>query len=299
MLMLRDDVDIKALMHNKTTYYELAHTGKSAAKPTICLRSIPDTCWERNRQYTEGWTDNRWIGGVPIKEPTTHMCRLQCPRNGPTDIRDIYRSACQHSSSVTSNLFPPKISALTTPGMHCSCDLAAFLLVLDKEAVTHQPRMLEGGQLRQYQMQGLQWLVSLYNNNLSGVLADEMGLGKTIQVSARDGCELHRVVGWSGGLSNCLDKAWATPWCSLFYKWCSLFHKWCSLSHLWCYLSHLCYSRFHLWWSLCFLMYYALGVQRIDGLFLERNNAQYHSTIHVVSSIINSCDYSTLTLWAE
>ena len=31
------------------------------------------------------------------------------------------------------------------------------------------------------QMLGLEWLVSLYNNNLNGILADEMGLGKTIQ----------------------------------------------------------------------------------------------------------------------
>lgn len=30
-------------------------------------------------------------------------------------------------------------------------------------------------------MIGLNWLVSLYNNNLNGILADEMGLGKTIQ----------------------------------------------------------------------------------------------------------------------
>ncbi|KAI9522129.1 putative global transcription activator SNF2L2, partial [Dissostichus eleginoides] len=30
-------------------------------------------------------------------------------------------------------------------------------------------------------VQGLEWMVSLYNNNLNGILADEMGLGKTIQ----------------------------------------------------------------------------------------------------------------------
>lgn len=41
--------------------------------------------------------------------------------------------------------------------------------------------MLQFGQLREYQLKGLQWLVSLYNNNLNGILADEMGLGKTIQ----------------------------------------------------------------------------------------------------------------------
>jgi len=50
-----------------------------------------------------------------------------------------------------------------------------------KEIVTEQPKALVFGKLRGYQMAGLQWLVSLYNNNLNGILADEMGLGKTIQ----------------------------------------------------------------------------------------------------------------------
>lgn len=35
-----------------------------------------------------------------------------------------------------------------------------------------------------FQIKGLEWLVSLYNNNLNGILADEMGLGKTIQTIA-------------------------------------------------------------------------------------------------------------------
>uniref|UniRef100_A0A1I8BQS0 SNF2-family ATP dependent chromatin remodeling factor snf21 n=1 Tax=Meloidogyne hapla TaxID=6305 RepID=A0A1I8BQS0_MELHA len=39
-------------------------------------------------------------------------------------------------------------------------------------------------QLKPYQIKGLEWLVSLYNNNLNGILADEMGLGKTIQTVA-------------------------------------------------------------------------------------------------------------------
>lgn len=51
-----------------------------------------------------------------------------------------------------------------------------------KTEVVVQPRMLQGGDLKEYQLAGLQWLVSLYNNNLNGILADDMGLGKTIQV---------------------------------------------------------------------------------------------------------------------
>lgn len=50
-----------------------------------------------------------------------------------------------------------------------------------QETITTQPDLLEGGELKPYQLVGLQWLVSLYNNKLNGILADEMGLGKTIQ----------------------------------------------------------------------------------------------------------------------
>jgi ATP-dependent helicase STH1/SNF2 len=39
-----------------------------------------------------------------------------------------------------------------------------------------QPSILTGGELKEYQLAGLQWLVSLYNNKLNGILADEMGL---------------------------------------------------------------------------------------------------------------------------
>ncbi|XP_061986239.1 chromatin structure-remodeling complex protein SYD-like isoform X2 [Populus nigra] len=51
-----------------------------------------------------------------------------------------------------------------------------------KESIAEQPTCLQGGKLREYQMNGLRWLVSLYNNHLNGILADEMGLGKTVQV---------------------------------------------------------------------------------------------------------------------
>lgn len=53
-----------------------------------------------------------------------------------------------------------------------------------QEDIKIQPKSLEGGTLTSYQIIGLQWLVSLYNNNLHGILADEMGLGKTIQTIA-------------------------------------------------------------------------------------------------------------------
>mmetsp|Transcript_7514 Transcript_7514/g.15048 ORF Transcript_7514/g.15048 Transcript_7514/m.15048 type:complete len:656 (-) Transcript_7514:754-2721(-) len=48
-----------------------------------------------------------------------------------------------------------------------------------------QPKNLaKGCVLKDYQLEGVRWLTSLFENGVSGILADEMGLGKTIQVIA-------------------------------------------------------------------------------------------------------------------
>ncbi|KAF8406427.1 hypothetical protein HHK36_008514 [Tetracentron sinense] len=41
--------------------------------------------------------------------------------------------------------------------------------------------LLSGGKLKPYQIKGVKWLISLWQNGLNGILADQMGLGKTIQ----------------------------------------------------------------------------------------------------------------------
>uniref|UniRef100_A0A915AH61 Helicase ssl-1 n=2 Tax=Parascaris univalens TaxID=6257 RepID=A0A915AH61_PARUN len=48
---------------------------------------------------------------------------------------------------------------------------------------TDVPSLIRGT-LREYQLVGLDWLVTLYDKGLNGILADEMGLGKTIQTIA-------------------------------------------------------------------------------------------------------------------
>jgi len=45
-------------------------------------------------------------------------------------------------------------------------------------AIFCQPKNLAGGCiLKNYQLEGVRWLVSLFENGVSGILADEMGLG--------------------------------------------------------------------------------------------------------------------------
>lgn len=44
-----------------------------------------------------------------------------------------------------------------------------------------QPEWLKAGTLRDYQLEGLNWLVYSWSKGHNSILADEMGLGKTVQ----------------------------------------------------------------------------------------------------------------------
>ncbi|XP_077997156.1 lymphoid-specific helicase-like [Glandiceps talaboti] len=60
-----------------------------------------------------------------------------------------------------------------------------FSRIINGERVSDkQPLMFTGGVLRDYQIQGMEWLKVIYENGVNGILADEMGLGKTVQCIA-------------------------------------------------------------------------------------------------------------------
>ncbi|PFH46856.1 hypothetical protein AMATHDRAFT_68955 [Amanita thiersii Skay4041] len=51
----------------------------------------------------------------------------------------------------------------------------------DQPVVFEESPKFINGIMRAYQLQGLNWMISLHHNGLNGILADEMGLGKTLQ----------------------------------------------------------------------------------------------------------------------
>lgn len=53
------------------------------------------------------------------------------------------------------------------------------------------PPYIATGDMRDYQLCGLNWMITLYENGISGILADEMGLGKTLQTISLLGYLLH------------------------------------------------------------------------------------------------------------
>jgi len=61
--------------------------------------------------------------------------------------------------------------------------LGHLINLLDDSSVPELPSGLKA-ELRPYQVEGYNWLVNLYKNELGGILADDMGLGKTLQTIA-------------------------------------------------------------------------------------------------------------------
>ncbi|KAG9841914.1 SWI/SNF chromatin remodeling complex component, partial [Aureobasidium melanogenum] len=80
-----------------------------------------------------------------------------------------------------------------------------------------QPALVTGGLMRSYQLEGLEWLTSLYENGLNGILADEMGLGKTIQTISF--LAFLREKGTYGPFLIASPLSTTSNWVNEFHKW--------------------------------------------------------------------------------
>lgn len=88
----------------------------------------------------------------------------------------------------------------------------------EEDFVTESPSFIKGGKLRDYQIQGLNWLISLHEHKLSGILADEMGLGKTLQTISFLGY-LRYVRKIDGPFLVIVPKSTLDNWRREFNKW--------------------------------------------------------------------------------
>jgi SWI/SNF-related matrix-associated actin-dependent regulator of chromatin subfamily A member 5 len=74
------------------------------------------------------------------------------------------------------------------------------------------------GTMRDYQIAGLNWLISLHENGISGILADEMGLGKTLQTISFLGY-LRHILDITGPHLVIVPKSTLDNWKREFAKW--------------------------------------------------------------------------------
>lgn len=82
---------------------------------------------------------------------------------------------------------------------------------------TQQPELMTGGKMRKYQLEGLEWLKTLWMNGLCGILADEMGLGKTIQAISLIAFFKEKKV--SGPFMIAAPLSTVSNWVDEFAKW--------------------------------------------------------------------------------
>ncbi|CAG9760588.1 unnamed protein product [Ceutorhynchus assimilis] len=81
------------------------------------------------------------------------------------------------------------------------------------------PPYIKGGEMRDYQVSGLNWMISLYENGINGILADEMGLGKTLQTISLLGFMKH-YKNTAGPHIVIVPKSTLSNWINEFSKWC-------------------------------------------------------------------------------
>ncbi|KAK0142760.1 SWI/SNF-related matrix-associated actin-dependent regulator of chromatin subfamily A member 5 [Merluccius polli] len=80
------------------------------------------------------------------------------------------------------------------------------------------PSYIKAGKMRDYQVRGLNWLISLYENGINGILADEMGLGKTLQTIS--------LLGYMKHYRNIPGPHMVLVPKSTLYNWMNEFKRW-------------------------------------------------------------------------
>ena len=133
------------------------------------------------------------------KEPPRKSSRAQAQEDGAEDENEEpqtkkmatrgrpKKNATKKGSSIADALRKQGVSTNTdAPNVQEAIAEAADkhegeALGAQELAATEQPKLVTGGKMRRYQLEGLEWLKTLWMNGLGGILADEMGLGKTVQ----------------------------------------------------------------------------------------------------------------------
>ena len=145
------------------------------------LASELDSWLEQN----PGWQVMPRDGSEDEDDETSRLPESSATSSLPAPTADEQEKGIVEDENVVKEVLT-KAKQVTEDDEYHTSSLDSYYAVAHRvrEHVTKQSSLLIGGSLKPYQIQGLEWLVSLYNNHLNGILADEMGLGKTIQTIA-------------------------------------------------------------------------------------------------------------------
>ncbi|CAG8908002.1 unnamed protein product [Penicillium egyptiacum] len=151
-----------------------------ASKKTTESPPEPARRTTRTRPTQDATEENTSAGRKASNEKTTGSTRGRPKRTG---------AAAANGSSISSYFKKADVEVTEdNPSVQQALEQAADDYEANPTALgeqdlvaTQQPTLVSGGKMRTYQLEGLEWLKTLWMNGLCGILADEMGLGKTVQ----------------------------------------------------------------------------------------------------------------------
>ncbi|XP_026194247.1 ISWI chromatin-remodeling complex ATPase CHR17, partial [Cyclospora cayetanensis] len=146
-------------------------------------------------------------------------------------LAELLRQADAYSAQITGGTGPPqapKKGQSTRSHLLTEKEEDDLLLQAAQEEetakgaycrLTEQPACI-AGQMKAYQVEGLNWLYQLFRLNINGILADEMGLGKTLQCISLLGF-LKYERGVNGPHLIICPRSTLDNWYCEINKWCS------------------------------------------------------------------------------
>jgi ATP-dependent helicase STH1/SNF2 len=169
----------KAIMSHQNEFYKFHRQRRSDS--FRIAKTIRDTFEkeEKKRGKDAVAQERARLAALKANDMTAYSKLLEETRNDR--LKYLLEKTEKHFTEISSLL-------QDRPEPHHSISLSATAAPPPKAATSYyasahkhseevrQPSLLVGGDLKEYQLAGLHWMVSLYNNKLNGILADEMGL---------------------------------------------------------------------------------------------------------------------------
>ena len=127
---------------------------------------------ERNAELTE----RARLAALKANDMEAYTALLEETKN--ERLKFLLGKTDEYIDQISSLLSQERCERTKSISTQATSKVSYYATAHTRSEEVSQPSILVGGNLKEYQLAGVQWMVSLYNNKLNGILADEMVWGK-------------------------------------------------------------------------------------------------------------------------
>lgn len=188
--LLKQQKEIHKLLASHQTEFFKFHRARKAETAKLC-KTIRDSFEkeEKKKEKDHAQAEKARLAALRANDMTAYSQLLEETKN--ERLKYLLDKTEKHFTQISTLL--QQRSDEGCPASNSSNTAGAGTTSYYASAHVHneevrQPSILIGGDLKEYQLTGLQWMVSLYNNRLNGILADEMGLVSAVEAKVFRTC---------------------------------------------------------------------------------------------------------------